>query len=175
MISGIHVEVILAAGYAVFLAGVAFLLEALARHSHRRAEHYRNSGFTYQRKMDLWECPGGSQLVRVETNYQLRVVKYQAPAHHCNACSLKVNCTDSDDGRQLESRLDTWVESELRRFHRGLSLALLLLAAIILVAESVHHAEPRDMRDLALLAALLVTVGVAGTKLLTSFLARERG
>ena len=57
MISGVHVEVLLAAIYAIFLVSVAFVLEFLARHSHKRSEHYRNLGFVYLQKMDLWECP----------------------------------------------------------------------------------------------------------------------
>lgn len=169
MISGVHVEVLLAATYAIFLAGVAFLLEMLARHSHRRSEHYRNSGFTYRRKMDLWECPAGRELHRIETDYQRRVAHYRAPAHECNACSLKSNCTDSDEGRVLESRLDAWVESELRKFHRGISLVLLLLAMILLLAESARH---DGFRDLLIVGALLVPVTVAETKLFASFLAR---
>lgn len=171
MISGVHVEVVLAAGYALFLAGVALILELLARHSHQRSEHYRNSGFVYRRHMDLWECPAGRQLVRVETDYQRNVVRYRAPAHACNACSLKMNCTDSDDGRLLESRLDSWVESELRRFHRGISLVLLLLATVILMAESVRYADPRD---LLVAGSLLVAVGAAEMKLLASFVTRRR-
>jgi hypothetical protein len=171
VISGIHVEVVMAAGYAIFLAGVAFVLEMLARHSHQRSEHYRNSGFVYRRQMDLWECPAGRQLVRVETDYQRNVVHYRAPAHACNACSLKMNCTDSDDGRLLESRLDSWVESELRRFHRGISLVLLLLATVILMAESVRYADPRD---LLVAGTLLLAVGAAEMKLLASFVTQRR-
>lgn len=171
MISGVHVEVVLAAGYALFLAGVALILELLARHSHQRSEHYRNSGFVYRRQMDLWECPAGRQLVRVETDYQRHIVHYRAPAHACNACSLKANCTDSDDGRLLESRLDSWVESELRRFHRGISLVLLLLATVILMAESVRYA---DRRDLLVAGSLLVAVGAAEMKMLASFVTQRR-
>lgn len=170
MISGVHVEVLLAAAYAIFLAGVAFVLELLARHSHRRSAHYRNSGFTYRRKMDLWECPAGRELHRIETDYQRRVVHYRAPAHVCNACSLKSNCTDSDEGRLLESRLDAWVESELRKFHRGISLVLLLLAMTLLLAESARH---DGFRDLLIVGALLVPVTVVETKLFASFLTRQ--
>jgi hypothetical protein len=171
MISGFHIEVMLASVYAVFLIGVACCLEMLARHSHRRSEHYRNSGFVYRRQMDLWECPAGRQLVRIETDYHRKVVRYRAPAHECNACSLKNNCTDSDDGRMLESRLDSWVESELRRFHRGISLVLLLLATVILLAETVRHA---DARDLALIACLLIPVGVAESRLFVTFFSPVR-
>ena len=43
----IHPEVLLMAGYAVFLLAVSFGLDLLARHSHARSERYRTAGFTY--------------------------------------------------------------------------------------------------------------------------------
>lgn len=172
MISGVHVEVVLAAAYAVFLIAVSSVLELLARHSHRRSESYRTTGFVYFQEMDLWECPAGRQLLRAETDHQRRIVHYRAPAADCNACSLKNNCTDSNEGRLVLRRLDSWVESELRRFHRGISLALLVLATILLVAEAVRHTAPRE---LLLVGSLLLPVGLAGTKLAASFLTRQSG
>ena len=172
MISGVHVEVVLAASYAVFLVGVAFVLELLARHSHKRSERYRNSGFhLLSATWIYWECPAGQQLLRTKTDYQRRIVHYRAPADACNACSLKNNCTDSNEGRLLESRPDSWLESELRRFHRGISLVLLLLATIILLAETVRHAEPRE---LLIVGGLLIPVGLAETKLFASFVTDQR-
>ena len=171
MVSGIHIEVLLAAGYAVFLVGVAFVLELLAQHSHKRSELYRASGFLYRPKFDSWECPEGEVLLRAAVDYERRLALYRAPAHVCNCCRVKSNCTDSDDGRRLETRLDSWIESELRRFHRGISLALLFLATVILVAEAVRHAAPRD---LFIVGCLLLLVGLAETKLFASFLTRER-
>lgn len=170
MISGLHLEVVLAAIYAVFLVGVAVVLELIARHSHKRSERYRNAGFAYFPKTDLWECPAGRQLLRIETDYQRRIVHYRAPAEACNACSLKNNCTDSDQGRLLKSHLDSWVESELRRFHRGISLALFLLATIILLAETIRHAEPREF---LLVGCLLIPLGIAELKLFASFLTHQ--
>jgi hypothetical protein len=170
MISGVHVEVVLAASYAIFLVAVASALELLARHSHNRSERYRNSGFVYLQKMDLWQCPAGQRLTRADMDYQRRIIYYRAPADACNACALKNNCTDSNEGRLLESRLDSWLESELRRFHRGISLALLLLATIILVAEAVRHAAPRE---LLIVGCVLLPVGIAETKLFASFLTRQ--
>ena len=149
---------------------MAFVLELLAQHSHKRSERYRNSGFVYFQKLDLWECPAGRQLLRIDTDHQRRIVHYRAPAEACNACSLKNNCTDSNEGRLLKSHLDSWVESELRRFHRGISLVLLLLATIILVAEAVRNAAPRD---LLIVGCLLLPVGLAGTKLFASFLTHQ--
>jgi hypothetical protein len=170
MMSGVHVEVVLGASYAIFLVGVACILEFLARHSHKRSERYRNVGFVYVQEMDVWECPASRQLQRTETDYLRRILHYRAPADACNACSLKKNCTDSNDGRLLKRHLDSWVESELRRFHRGISLVLLLLATIILIAEMVPHAEPRE---LFLEGCLLFPIGLAETKLFVSFLTRQ--
>jgi hypothetical protein len=170
MMSGVHIEVVLAASYAIFLVGVAFILEFLARHSYKRSDRYRNVGFVYVRTMDVWECPAGRQLRRTETDHQRRIVHYRAPADACNACAVKHNCTDSSDGRLLGRHLDSWIESELRRFHRGISLVLLLLATLILIAEAVRHAEPRE---LFLVGCLLCAVGLAEIKLCVSFLTRQ--
>lgn len=170
MISGVHVEVILAASYAMFLVGVAFTLECLARHSHNRSERYRNAGFVYFQKMDLWECPANRQLLRAETDHKRHIVHYRAPAEACNSCSLKNNCTDSNEGRTLKSHLDSWIESELRRFHRGISLILLFLATVILISETFRHSE---FLELSLVGCLLIPVGLAEGRLFVSFLTRE--
>src|SRR5215469_14622762 len=121
MIFGVHVEVFLAVIYASFLAVTAFLLELVARRSQRRAEDYRISGFVYFRELDYFECPAGHQLVQLDVDHHRRIKSYRAPAGACNSCPLKLNCTDSDDGRVLEKRWDGWIESEIRRFHRGIS------------------------------------------------------
>jgi len=171
VIWGVHTEVFLALAYALFLMGVAFLLERLARRSQKRAEGYRNSGFIYFRDLDYWECPAGHQLVQLRTDHQRRVTTYRAPASACNSCSLKLNCTDSDEGRVLERRLDTWIESELRQFHRGISLALLLLATVILLGEIVRYPP---LRDREALVALLLPLGFAQVKLLPSLGPRHK-
>jgi hypothetical protein len=165
MIAGVHTEVFLAIVYACFLVGVAGLLELLARHAYKRSERYRTSGFIYFSDLDYWECPAGHQLVQLKTNQDRRVTLYRAPASACNACPLKLNCTDSDAGRVLEMRLDTWIESELRRFHRALSLALLVLATVLLLAEACRYAH---LHDCEALAAVLVPIGVVQFKLLPS-------
>jgi hypothetical protein len=171
MIPGVHVEVVLAVTYAIFLIAAAFVLELLARHSHKRSDRYRNSGFIYRQQLDFWECPAGQQLSRTEIDYQRRIVHYRAPAGACNACSLKNNCTDSEEGRLLESRLDSWLDSELRKFHRGISLVLLLVATVILLAETARHAAPRE---LLVVGGLLIPLGLAETNLFASFVRDHR-
>jgi nitric oxide reductase subunit B len=41
-------------GYGLFLALCALGLDALARHSHRRAERYRTGGFTYHVQLAIF-------------------------------------------------------------------------------------------------------------------------
>ena len=160
---GLHAEVFLSLSYALFLMGVAVLLELLARKSHKRAEDYRNAGFVYFRELDYFECPAGHQLVRIETDHQRRITAYRAPASACKSCALKLNCTDSEEGRRLERRLDSWIASELRRFHRAISLTLLLLATVLLLAEIFRYSQPQGRRALAV---LLLPLGFAQLKLL---------
>jgi hypothetical protein len=170
MIFGVHTEVVLAASYAIFLTTVAVGLELLARHSHKRSERYRNSGFTYFRDRDAWECPAGQQLLRQETHFERRIIHYRAPAEACNRCALKNNCTDSNEGRLLESHLDSWIESELSRFHRGISVVLLLLAAIILSVAAIRHSAHHE---LVVIVSLLFPISLVETKLVFSFLSRK--
>jgi hypothetical protein len=151
MMWGLHLEVLLALAYAGFLVGVAFVLEALARRSQKRTTGYSNSGFIYFRDLDYWECPAGHQLIQISANRERQITYYRAPASACNSCSLKLNCTDSDEGRLLERRTNPWLESELRRFHRGISMTLLFLAALILIGEAFRFPFLKDREALLLL------------------------
>ncbi len=171
MIHGVHLEVMLACGYALLLVGIAAILEIVARHSHRRSGHYRNSGFVYKQKLDVWECPAGHHLTREQTDFERKIAFYRAPAHKCNACHCKKDCTDSSAGRVLESRLDAWLQSELNRFHRGISLALLLLAVLILAAEMFEYQAARDW---LVLVVVLLPIGLAGSRYWVSFSDRTR-
>lgn len=158
MILGVHAEVFLAGTYAVFLTAVSLLLELLAKRSHKRAEGYQNSGFVYFQGTDHWECPGGHRLVQLKLDHLTKTTVYRAQADACNSCSLKRNCTDSDEGRVLENRMDSWIESELRRFHRGISLTLLILATSLLLVEAFRFSEPHDRRALVLLLIAIAFV-----------------
>jgi hypothetical protein len=113
--SAVATESLLAAGYGVFLALSALGLDALARHTHSRAARYRTAGFTYLHSVDAWECPEEELLHRVETDHRLRLARYRARAHVCNACRLKDACTDSDEGREIARALDPWPHSEAGR------------------------------------------------------------
>jgi hypothetical protein len=166
VISGVDGSTAMAAGYALFLGLVALFLELLAKHSHRRAEGYRVAGFQYDAGLDAWHCPTGRRLNRAEIRHDRRTIIYRAPAHHCNCCRIKTECTDSNTGRTVERRLDSWLDSELRRFHIGISLALLVLAASILIIELLLHEHEGDR---VILAGALAIVGVPGLRIAHSF------
>ena len=166
MVGGFHAELLMAAGYALFLVLVALMLEWLAKHSHRRSEQMRVTGFKFHEHLDHWECPTGQLLRRHSTDHQRNIVRYRAPGHMCNCCHKKPDCTDSDEGREIEHRADSWVQSQVRHYHRGISLAILLLAALILLAQLLWFKRPGD---LVLIGSLLLAVGALGARLLAGF------
>ena len=171
MIAGIHPEVLMAAAYALFLVLVAVALELVARQSHQRSAEMQVAGFQYHHEHDAWECPTGQRLGRSESDPRRRIVVYRAIGHICNCCEIKKNCTDSDNGRTIERPIDSWVRSEIRRFHRGLSLALVVLAAAILLAEIAHFDRPREV---LFLGGFLTPIGIFGAKIVSEFRTQEK-
>ncbi|MDQ2732074.1 MAG: hypothetical protein M3Y56_10470 [Armatimonadota bacterium] len=156
----IHVEVLLACGYAIFLIAAAVILERLARHTHHRAKLYRNRGFSYQPHLDIWECPAGEPLHRRDTNPLHQVVRYQARAEKCNSCFLKEKCTDSSEGREILHSTQDWLETEIGRFHRGFSLALLGLGILIIVIACFRHHRPVETTILVSILAAVLLVSI---------------
>lgn len=156
----------LAAGYALLLTAIAGGLEWTARRVHRRAETMRTAGFVYHAELDRWRCPAGQHLHRAASEHiDLRV--YQATATTCNHCALKPACTDSDSGRTLEIQPGAWVGSTTARFHRGLSVALLLLAELILAVACWQSSS-------LALGLMLLALGIAGGSLAADFFRASR-
>lgn len=142
--SGIDTEILVVVAYSLFLLLAAACLEAVARHSHRRSERLHVAGFRYDVSADLWTCPNDEKLLRAETDYARGTIFYRAAPHACNSCAMKSRCTDSNEGRVIEHRPDSWLDSELRRFHRGISLLLVSLAALVLCAELLRYSGHND-------------------------------
>ena len=162
----IHPEVFLAVGYAIFLVCVSLGLDALARHSHARSERYRTAGFTYHHTSDAWICPEDQLLLRSEVDHGRRLIRYRGRPQICNHCPAKSDCTDSDEGREVVHAMDPWPHSEAGRFHRGISLAVVLIAGLVLAAETIrNHALP----ELAVLGAVFVAVVLTAWHLLAAF------
>ena len=162
----IHPEVFLAAGYAVFLIGVALGLDLLARHSHARSERYRTAGFTYHHAHDAWICPEDQLLLRSEMDHGRRLIRYRGRPQICNHCPSKGDCTDSDDGREVVRPMDPWPHSEAGRFHRGISLAVVLVAGLILAVDAIRNHAPLE---LAILGTMLAGVALVAWHLHAAF------
>lgn len=150
-------EAVLAYGYAAGLLVAAAGLDRLARHVARRSERHRTGGFTYRPEHDAWVCPADQLLWPVGQDRHHRL--YRARPSVCNACPRKPDCTPSRHGREIVRALRPWPHSEAGRFHRGLALVLVVLAATLTLIEAVRHpAWP----DLALAAAALAATAVTG-------------
>ena len=152
-------EAILAGGYAVFLLAAAMAIEWLSAHTHRRSLRYRTAGFTYHEQHDRWECPEGQHLWPHEFDRDRRLVRYRAKAHICNGCPLMAACTDSDDGREIVRPLDPWPHSEAGRFHRGLSLMLVVLALLVIVVGAARNHDAADTGGLLVLLVAALGIG----------------
>jgi hypothetical protein len=158
-------EALLATGYAAFLMLAAAGLDLLARHSHRRSSRYRTAGFTFRPDLDLWECPEGEELRLVGTDHKQRLAHYRASPAVCNACPAKAECTDSDEGRQVTRALDPWPHSEAGRFHRGVCVMLVVLAAVIATLGLIRS---DGTSEAMLLAAVLGIAIASGGRLLAA-------
>ena len=156
--NGFHLEPLLAGAYIVLLITIALALEWMARHTHKRADRYYTGGFRFDRDRDTWECPTGMALQRAEVDYELRVIRYRAPAHTCNHCPVKSRCTHSDRGREIPVPMDPWVSSASLRLQTGISLVMLTLAAFIATVELFRHSHGAECWALALL--LVVVIGL---------------
>ena len=160
MAGRIHIEVLLVICYAVFLMAIAGVLEFAARYSHHRSAQIRLAGFRFDPKFDLWMCPNDQKLLRAEADYQRNVVVYRAAAHACNTCLMKSRCTDSDRGRTIERVLDSWLQSELRRFHRGMSLTLFALAGVFLTIEFFRYHDPADRTLIGAMEVITIAIAI---------------
>lgn len=163
---GIHPEVFMAVGYTVFLLGLALGMDFVAQRSHVRSERYRTAGFTYHHTHDAWICPEDQVLQRSETDHERRLVRYRGRSQICNHCPAKADCTDSDDGREVVRTMDPWPHSEAGRFHRGISLAVAIIAAPILAVEAFRNHAPLE---LTILGASFMVVALTAWRLHAAF------
>ncbi len=155
-----HLEALLAGGYASLLILIAVFLEWMARRSQKRSERYDTGGFRFHQDWDAWECPQGAKLERREVDHELRVIHYRAPASTCNTCSVKAHCSNSDRGRTISVALDPWVRSAVQRFQRGISVVLLVLAALIVLVQLFRHGHGAEGWALGGLLAIISLSGL---------------
>ena len=141
----LHPEVLMVGGYAVILLIVAAALDLLAQHAQNRSERFRTAGFRYLPHHDAWTCSEDAMLWPMEYDKEHHLVRYRAKPSVCNSCHVKPGCTDSSEGRELTRAVAPWPHSEAGRFHRGVSLVLVGLAALLLIVTATRHLEPATL------------------------------
>jgi hypothetical protein len=147
-------EVVIFGAYAVLLLAVAAVLDAAGRHTQRRSERFRTQGFSYHPQHDAWTCSQDEMLWPMDYDEQHHLVRYRAKASVCNSCHVKPDCTSSSNGREVTRAVAPWPHSEAGRFHRGISLVLVGLAAVLMFVAAVRHLQPST---LVLVVPLLFT------------------
>jgi hypothetical protein len=152
----------IAAGYAAGLLVAAELLDRLARHTHLRSERFRTAGFRYHPEHDSWVCPQDQHLWPHSYDAELRLLRYRAKPSVCNACPVRSDCTSSEHGREIVRAVDPWPHSEAGRFHRGVALVLVVIAALFVMTAAI---ATRDTASLVLLLAVLVLTVASGWRL----------
>ena len=97
----------------------------------RRQGKLTRSDFTYDPAFDVYVCPQGTTLTRLQDKPDKKSIQYVAPRTACEACSLRSRCTESTTrGRSLlrdyrQDELDRIIEqtrspagrADLRRRH----------------------------------------------------------
>ena len=121
-------EQVLLLAYLVILWTGGWVLEFLARAHFHRAQRYAHQGFSYDAELDRYECPQGELLTLDTFDDRNKLAIYKAPAASCNACVLKAFCTPHDEGRRVYRPLAAFHETDVGRFHRGLSLLIVAVA-----------------------------------------------
>ena len=157
-LQSVSLEFMLMLGYAVLLGVMALLLEFAARHAHRRSLSISTTGVHLPCRQGHVEMSGSFQhLFPVFVDHSKGSVIYRAPASACNACRCKSHCTDSNNGREIERKMTSDLQYGMQRFHRAMSVTLLVLAGLILIVEFFRDdaVYPRIM-----LASVLMVVSV---------------
>jgi hypothetical protein len=88
-------------------------------------------GFHYDADADHYHCPQGERLALHLIDPHERVAVYRASASACADCSAKVRCPPHDEGRHIYRPQAAWTETDVGRFHQGLSLLMAASAAAL--------------------------------------------
>jgi hypothetical protein len=127
----VELEVWLLLGYAAVVLIAARVTEALAAAHFRRARRLAEHGFDYDPQADHYHCPQGKRLSLHVMASDERVAVYRAPASACARCPSKAACTPHDEGRHIYRPLAEWAETDVGRFHQGVSLFMAASGAAV--------------------------------------------
>ncbi len=156
------VSVLLVVAYSVFLLGVAYGFDRLARRTSARSARWRTGAFAYHADHDAWLCPQDQWLWPHSFDPGQRVMRYRAKPSVCNVCPVKSTCTTSPHGREVTREIDPWPHSEAGRFHRGIACSIAVLA--VLLPAGMLAGRP-DVLDVLVLVVTIVAAAAAGIPL----------
>src|SRR5581483_11904353 len=127
-------------GYVAVVLTGARLSEVMARVHFERARRLAARGFEYDAAADHYRCPEGERLALHLVEPEGRLAVYRAPAASCNGCPRKAACTPHDGGRHVYRPLAAWAETDVGRFHLGLSLLMTGVGAVFALGGLVRWA-----------------------------------
>jgi len=130
----VDVELWLILAYVFGVLIGARLIEALAKAHFARARRHAEHGFEYVEPRDHYRCLGGATLTLDSIHDAERMAIYRAPVEHCGGCQLKPQCAPREASRRVYRSLATWAESDVGRFHQGLSILMFVVAFVLSVA-----------------------------------------
>lgn len=149
----------LVASYSIFLLGVAYGFDLLARRVAKRSQAWRNGSFSYHPDHDAWVCPEDQWLWPTTFDPEQRTMRYRAKPSVCNSCPVKKDCTTSDQGREVVREVDPWPHSEAGRFHRGLACVIALLALLLPLGMLLGAHGPGELLVLGGTATVVLLAG----------------
>lgn len=83
--------------------------------------YYGPSKFVYDAAHNLYICPNGQPLRLSRMEYTAQKAEYRADAATCNGCPLKVQCTPSDQGRQVHRSFHASYLERVRGYQQTLA------------------------------------------------------
>jgi hypothetical protein len=152
-------EVWLLLGYAAAVLTAARVTEALAAAHFRRARRFAEQGFHYDERADHYRCPHGKRLSLHVIDSTDRVAAYRAPASSCARCPSKAACTPHDEGRHIYRPLAEWAETDVGRFHQGVSVLMAASGSAVSLVAMLRWSDKPGMGLLAL--AFVVSAAAA--------------
>ncbi len=148
-----------AAAYGLFLLAAAWGFDIMASRSSNKTSDMQTGAFKYLESHDAWQCPEDQWLWPSSFDPDNRVMRYRANPTVCNSCPVKNTCTVSSHGREVTRAMDPWPHSDSGRFHRGIALAVAVMALLLpLVSLIPEH----DTIELVVIAAVVLIILGAG-------------
>jgi hypothetical protein len=83
----------------------------------QRTPYFGKHRFTYDAQRDVYLCPQGTVLTFQHPKHTEHVLLYQADAATCNACPIKAQCTESQQGRQVRRDIHEAYLDRVRAYH----------------------------------------------------------